>query len=278
MLTKYNINGKVIAVTYSRETLANKVAAASSVIKSMCGIANNAAWACCLEAMDALRQHPNYRHRVKKSFNDAMEEFKAYERNLIYAERNRLFHVADLTPQYRKRYGDITDREYYEYWSSTGATAYYRNKGWVLNLWNKYRISLLQHKVPHEEQLAWAMTACATLRLAECVYDNELDVCVEVHDVPKELISEIFGGLNVQRIADRWQTALTMLEPKAEDYELDEDEQKNIQFGLDQLMECWTSEATICNALTETTEAYGEVFRTQGEQKKALRMIAQMRC
>ena len=42
-------------------------------------------------------------------------------------------------------------------------------------------------------------------------------------------------------------------------------------------MEQWTSTATMTDALAETTEAHDDVFRTKGEQKKALRQIAEMR-
>ena len=64
---------------------------------------------------------------------------------------------------------------------------------------------------------------------------------------------------------------------RCEPEELSEEQQKNIQNGLDQLMEEWTSVATMTDALAETTEAYDEVFRTKGEQQKALRLIADMR-
>lgn len=275
-MDRYRINGEIVVTNLSREELGHRVAAAAGTIKTMCGIGNNAAWSCCLEVMDKLKEHPNFRQRVKQGFKGAMEEFKAYERNLVYAQHNRLFHLADLTPEYRKRYGDISDREYYEYWCGTGATAYSQNKGWINNLWNKFRMSLIRHKVPNEDVTAWAMTACAMLRLAECIFTNNIGVCVADYDIPRALIEEIFGGLNLKRVADRWDAALTMLEPKTSGYDLDEDESKNIQFGLDQLMEIWTSTGTMHDALAETTEAYSEVFRTKGEQKKALRMIAEL--
>lgn len=276
-LTRWKVHGEIIASNLSKEEMGCRVAKASGTIKTMCGIANNAAWACCLEVMDKLKGHPNFRHRVKKGFMGAMEEFNVYERNLVYAQHNRLFHLADLTPEYRKRYGNITDREYYEYWCGTGATAYAQNKGWINNLWNKYRLSLIRHKIPNEDATAWAMTAMAALRLAECIYRNNIDVCVQDYAIPKALLEEIFGGLNMKNVADRWDAALSLLEPKTEGYELDEDEVKNIQFGLDQLMEKWTDISTLCDALTETTQAYSEVFRTKGEQKKALRKIAEYR-
>lgn len=277
MMTKWKVNGQIIATHLNSEELGHRVFKSSVLIKTMCGIGNNAAWACCLEAMDQLRRHPNFRQRVKQAFKAAMEEFKAYERRLVYATENRLFHLDDLTPEFRKRYGNITDREYYEYWCATGATAYTQKRAWAVNMWNKYRLSLIRHKVPHEDKVAWGMAACACLRLAQFIYEQNIKVCAKDHEVPAQLLEAIFGGLNVKAIADKWDKALMLLEPKTEGYELEKIEVKNIQLGLDQLMEQWTSTATMTDALAETTEAYDDVFRTKGEQKKALRQIADMR-
>lgn len=292
-LTRWRINGEIIASSISKEEMGQRVAKASGSIKTMSGIANNAAWQVVLHAYSCisghaldpadpkgvrlLPPHPNFRHRVKQGFKQALDEFMAYERALIYSENNRLFCLADLTPEFRKRYGNISDREYYDYWCSTGAAAYVKTNGWINNLWNKYRLSLIHHHVPHAEMTAWAMTACASLRLAECIYLNNIEVCAKDLDIPRPLLVEIFGRLNVGRIADKWDAALKMLEPLTESYDLDETESKNIQFGLDQLSEQWTSMRTMTDALSDSTESYSEVFRTKGEQKKALRMIAEMR-
>lgn len=276
-MDRYRIKGEIIATHLSREELGRRVSKSSALIKMMCGIGNNAAWACCQEATDHLRRHPNFRHKVKQGFNAAIEEFNAYERRLVYATENRLFHLDDLTPEYRKRYGNITDRDYYEYWCNTGATAYKQKRVWAVNVWNKYRLSLIRHKVPHEEEVAWGMAACACLRLAQYIYEQNIKVCANDHEVPEQLLEVIFGGLNMKAIADKWDKALMLLEPKTEGYELEDIEAKNIQLGLDQLMEQWTSTATMTDALAETTEAHDDVFRTKGEQKKALRQIAEMR-
>lgn len=276
-MIKLNIKGQVVMIPMTQDELTERVAKASAFIKTMTGIGNNAAWSCCLEAMDYLRKHPRFRQKVKQQFKSAMEAFKDYERQLIYTSENRLFHLDDLTPEFRKRYGNITDREYYEYWCATGATAYTQKRAWAVNVWNKYRLSLIRHKVPHEEKVAWGMAACACLRLAQYIYEQNIKVCAKDYEVPAQMLEAIFGGLNVKAIADKWDKALMLLEPKTEGYELEKIEAKNIQLGLDQLMEQWTCTATMTDALAETTEAYDDVFRTKGEQKKALRQIADMR-
>lgn len=274
---KYKINGEVLSIPYSQEELAERVGKGAAIIKTMVGIGNNAAWSCCLETIDHLRKHPNYRHRVKHGFMVAMDGFKTYERRLIHASENRLFCVNDLTPEYRKKYGDITDRMYYDFWASTGATAYSQKRVWVTNLWNKFRLSLIAHKIPNVEVVAWGMTADACLKLAVCIYENSIKTCVIDYDVPKLLLEAIFGQLNIAVIEKRWDDALVLLEPLTATYDLTELEQKNIQLGLDQLQDEWTSVATLTGSLTESIEAYDEIFRTKGEQKKALRQVAEMK-
>ena len=121
------------------------------------------------------------------------------------------------------------------------------------------------------------MAADACLRLAVCIYENAIRVGVEDYGVPKVLLDAIFGDLNISAVEKRWDRALMMLEPFTGTFELTEQEQRNIQLGLDQLQEEWTSCATLREALSETTEAYEDVFRTKGEMKKALRYIETIR-
>ena len=268
--------GEVLALSMTRAELTERVARAAAFIKTMTGIGNNAAWEACLEARDQLKKHLRYRHLIKREFNLAIVEFKAYEKRLLHTETNRLFCVADLTPEYRKRYGNITDREYYDYWAATGQTAYHQKRQWMTNLWNKFRLSLIGHKVPNEEIVAWGMAADACLKLAVCIYENSIKSAEQEQGVPEVLLDAIFGDLNISSVEKRWDRALMILEPFTGTFELTEQEQRNIQLGLDQLQEEWTSCATLREALSETTEAYEEVFRTKGEMKKAMRMIEEI--
>ena len=273
----FKVNGQVIVTELSHAEIVKNVARASALIKTMCGIGNNAAWACCLEAMDYIRQHPNYRHKVKKTFNDVMEAFKAYERKLIYTAKNRLFHLDDLTPEYRKRYAAITDREYYDYWASTGATAYTRKRQWVTNLWNKYRVSLLSHDVKDAEHVAWVMTTQAALDLAVVLYKKSIEECRNSYGLNESLLTSIFGQFNLQTISDDWRRAMLLLEPQIESIKLDDTEDKNIQHGLRQLLEAWTDPELLYSSTSAAVEDYEEIFSTQGFKKKVLREISEVK-
>lgn len=275
-MIKYKVGSDIVAVNMSMEAFANSVSYAAAYVKTIVGIGNNAAWAATLEALDHLRQHPNFRHMVKREFNFSIVEFKAYEQRLINATNNRLFHVTDMAPEYRKRYGDISDREYYEYWAASGTTAYYREHQWVTSLWNKFRLSLIDHHVPNEDIVAWGMTADACLKTALSIYENSLLVAERENGVPMTVLRTIFGSLSIASVERRWDRAMMMLEPLTAGYELTPTEQKNIQNGVDQLSDAWSSCATLRQSLAETTEAYEEVFRTKGEMKKALRVIGEI--
>jgi hypothetical protein len=276
-MLRINIRGERLVLPMTQGELTDRVAKVAGLVKTMTGIGNNAAWSATLEALDNLRLHSNFRHLVKREFNFAIVEFKAYEHRLVYAEANRLFSVSDLTPEYRKRYGNISDREYYDYWAATGTTAYYQKRQWMTNLWNKFRLSLIGHNVPDPDTVAWGMAADACMKLAVCIYENAIKVGVDDFGVPRPMLEVIFGSLNISPVEKRWDRALMMLEPFTATYELNEQEQRNIQLGLDQLQEEWTSCATLREALSETTEAYEDVFRTKGEMKKALRYIETIR-
>lgn len=275
-MLKVRIGNHVATCAMTQEELTERVAQLSSSIKVVLGIINNAAYSACLEAIDNIRKHRNYRHGVKRAFNDALVEFKRYEHQLIYAEENRLFHLDDLTPEQRKRYGNISDREYYEFWCATGASAYSQKRQWVTNLWNKFRLSCINHDVPDASTVAWAMAAEACLLLAVSVHENWMRVGAEDYGIPSLLLTEIFGQLSLAKVERQWSKASSLLEPLTDTYQLTTLEQKNIQLGVDQLQDELVSLAAIHNGMKESIEAYSEVFRTPGEQKKTLRQVAEM--
>ena len=62
------IGNDVVMLDMTLEELNNRVSKASSVFKTMTGIGNNSAWAACLEALDHIRLHPRYKHRVKQAY------------------------------------------------------------------------------------------------------------------------------------------------------------------------------------------------------------------
>jgi len=269
-----------------------RMASAAGVVKLICGVANNAAWHVVLHALTqingnqidpkdpegkrTLPPHPRYRHEVKRAFKLAIEAWHDFERRLIHATENRMFHLADMDEKARKTYGDITDRQYYDFWASVGGPAYQKTRPLITSLWNKHRLSLLNHQVKNADKVAWVITAQAALEQAEQLYEKAIRECIDGYGLPEKIVREVFGQFSLKTFSERWRRALLMLSPDTE-FELDSTEKRNIEMGLTQLCEAWLDPSLLYNSTMESVEDYDEVFRTRGYQKKALREIAEVR-
>jgi len=265
----------------TKEEILQRISAAAATVKLCCGVANNAAWMAALEAHDHIKAHRNYKRAVRGGqtirsyYKKAIFEFHKYERRLIYADQNRMFHVADMTPEVRKKYGNITDREYYEFWAAIGFTAYQRTRPMVTSLWNKYRLSLAQHGIEQPDIVAWAMTGQACLALAVKVCDTAITSACDGKILTERVGRHIFGQFSLKDVAKLWMDALKATDPKTDTYTLTDVEERNIRVGLEQLEEAWTNPSMLYGSTIGAAEAYDEIFRTQGELKKACKDIEQ---
>lgn len=241
---------------------------AASVVKLVCGVANNASFLVMLDAHDRIKHHPNYRQNVKKTYKAALKAWHDYEAMLVSAKGNRFFHVDDMDPAVRKRYGNITDQQYYEFWASTGGAAYQKTRPLITSLQNKYRLSLVQHGVKHADSIAWVMTALAALELARQMYESALKTTADNEFLPRDLIRRVFKSFDLSHIIHLWRKALNMTE--SAEYDLDEVEKRNIDYGLQQLQEAWANTGTLFNSVKTSVQDYGEVFRTKHERRMAM--------
>lgn len=258
-----------------KQQLTLNMAKAAGMIKLICGVANNVSWLIVLDAYDHAKRCRRYRHEVKKAFKLAIEEWHKYERQLIYATTNRMFHVADLAPESRKPYGDISDRQYYDFWASIGGPAYTKTKPLITSLWNKHRLSLEQHGVPDAEHIAWMLTASTAMQIATYLLDTTIKRVAADHHLPIKIANDMFRQFSVEPMLKAWGRALLLLEPM--EYKLDPLEERNIQMGIDQLAEAWTEPSLLYDSVLVSCEDYDEVFRTKGFQKKAIREIAEVK-
>ena len=259
------------------DEICKRMGNAAAVVKLICGVANNAAWMIVLEAHDYAKKHPDYRHEVKRKFRAAIDALRAYERNLLYKSDNRMFHLADMSERIRKKYGDITDREFYEFWTGTGAAAYERTRPLITSLQNKYKLSLEREHIPEAYNVAWVMVAMAALELAVHMYKKAIDECVNGYKLPRRMIEQVFAQFSLAGVAKLWRDALIALCPGTDQIKPSHTDERNIEMGLIQLTEAWIDPTTLYNSTMDTVEEYQEVFRTKGEQKKSLREIAEAR-
>lgn len=269
--------------------LCRLINATSGMVKTVVGIGNNAAWAACLDAMDYIKQHPRYRQQITggttpaRQFKRCFEMFHQYERKLIYTTDNRFFHVADMASETRKCYGsDFTDAEYYDFWATFGFQAYQSTKPFFTSLVNKIRLAYLHHGDPQPEIMGWAVAAQCTLDMAADIWKSAIRNCADMEKkyshicIPQRRWEDLYKDFNLKKIADFWERCVNDLNPQAT-FKPSELEQKNILIGYDQLEKMWMDENTLFGSRIKTAEDYADIFRTNGEMKKAIRCFAEMR-
>lgn len=274
---------KLSPIEARREQIIRELNNASNMVKVCVGIGNNAAWMACLDAIDVVRKHPRFNTRIKGSstvgnlFMRAFKMFHQYERALVWDDTNRFFHVADMAPQTREIYGDITDREYYDFWAAFGFTAYQSTKDFFTSLVNKIRLAYIHYGDEQPEIMAWAVGAGACLDLAVTIYKTAIEDSVKTcKATPPKVIHNIFRKFSLEAIANQWLKAVIELDPQAY-FTPDDTDLKNIRMGYDQLCQMWMDENTLFGSRIETARDYAEVFRTNGQMKKVMREFANMR-
>lgn len=252
-----------------------RVARSSAVVKMVCGVSNNATWLLVRYAHDQAKKSRRYNGKVKKLFKQALEEWHHYEHNLIYARENRMFHLDDLEPSVRRKYGDITDREYYDFWASTGSQAYQQSKPLITSLWNKYRLSLTAHGVSEPDMVAWLLTAEATLELTEQLYERAIRQCREDMRVPDNILRGVFNQFRLTRLHKRWTEAMKTMAKDCE-FKLDDIEKRNISHGVTQLCEAWIDPSMLYQSIYNSVAEYDEIFKSPGFQKMVINEIAEL--
>ena len=265
------------------EEIVKAVGNAAAIFKLVCGVGNNAAWVVMMEGYDHARRCKAFRkslkggHNVGWYFKRAINDFNTYERNLLTTQTNRMFHMADMTGDVRRKYGDISDAEYYEFWKGVGGVAYAKTKPLITSLWNKYRVSLIQHGVKDAEHVAWVMTAQAALDLAGAMYESAMKECEVGLELHRRTLDEVFCQFSLKTISKDWMLALMLLAPETDPIKLSDVEERNIDLGLQQLMEAWLDPELLYSSASGAVDDFNEIFATKGFVKKVQREIAEVK-
>lgn len=277
--------------------LERTIAQCAGFVKMMCGVSVNCAVQIAKDALDKIADvratsdyevkpwhpHPNYKnYRVKGLFKQYEKEKRSYFSYLLYPATGevRFFDLNDMPEEARHKYKDMTSREYFEFWQSTGALAYTRSKPLIGSLHNKFRLSLMNHGVPCPELVAWGLVGASVLELAQETWQRAMrsvqDACDNI--LMLEDIERIYKAFSPQRMSLAWQRALKALSPEADTYKLDDCETRNIALGLNQLRELWISTDLPFDATIQAVDDYSDdIFSTRGHARKAMRELAEMR-
>lgn len=278
------------------QQLEQTVAQVAGFVKMMTGVANNAAITIMLHCLNKIADvrskesyaeepwhpHPRYKQKVKQFFNQALQEKDHYRRRLMYPGEHgvRFFRVSNMPAEARRKYGVVSDKTYFEFWEGTGALAYQKSQPLVGSLWNKFRLSLQQHGVPNAEQVAWGLVAANILELAVVVWQRAMKSAHEAFEglLSMDYVEQLYRPFSLHRISLKYRQALTLLAPEVSTYSLDSLEERNIEMGVQQLMELWISPDLPFDSTIQAVEDFSDdIFSTPGHAKKAMRELADMR-
>ena len=278
------------------DELERTVAQVAGFVKMMTGMSNNAALAIMGDALDKItdkrsresyreqpyRPHPRYRQRVKQLFNQALQERDHYRRHLLYPGEQgvRFFRVSDMPEAARRKYGVLSNQAYFEFWEGTGSLAYQRSQPLIGSLHNKFRLSLVKHGVPQPEQVAWGLVAANVLELSVVVWQRAMKSAHEAFEglLTQDFVEQLYSPFSLHRVSQTWQKAITLMAPEVQGYKLNDTDERNIQLGVEQLMELWISPDLPFDSTIQAVEDFSDdIFRTQGYAKKAMRELADMR-
>lgn len=272
------------------EALSKLFNGTNNLMRTVMGIANNAAWMACLDALDQIKKHPRYRRglkgggTVKSEFKRCFDLLKDYERELKYGSGPTFFHVADLTPEARKSYGlNFSDSDYYNLWAASGREAYKKTKPFFTSLVNKVRLAYLNHGDPYPDIMGWAVAAQCALDIAAELWLSAVHNCKAMElefpiigfRIPEREWARTYKAFDISAVADFWGKCVRDLD--AADYELTEQERANITAGYMQLEEKWMDNESIYGSRIKAAEDHAEFFRTKGEMKKRIKHYAEMR-
>lgn len=298
MVAKYRLELREIEERQAGMTkeLELQIAKVSGFVKMMTGVANNAALAIMVQCLNKVADvrprdeyaltprhaHPNYRHKVKQMYNQVLKERDHYRRALLHpaSDQTRFFQMADMPEEQRKMYGIISDNDYFEFWESTGALAEQKSQPLVGSLQNKFRLSLQRHGVANADQVAWAMTGASVLELAVVIWQKAMQLASSSFEgkVSASVCEKLYAPFSLKRVSEAWVKATRMLAPEADAYPLDTDEERNIEMGVEQLMELWVSPDMPFDAVIKAVEDYkDDVFASSGYAKKTIRQLVELR-
>lgn len=254
----------------SEQEITERVWKASGMVKTMCAMPNNVAYIMLYNALDKVKKHPRFRFQIKRNFCNASNEYRRYEKNLYSAAQNRMFHVGDLHPDTRKRYGNITDRDYFELWQDMGSTGYHLALPHLQALTHKFRLSLRKHNVPEADIICHLLTAQSVIDIALTFHRSAMQLCEQDFKVPKQFIPLLYDQFSLARVATAWERAVVSLSP--EHYPLTDMEVKNVMLSVRDISDTFAKQDNMLQAVMESVERNEELFRTKGEMKKVLRI------
>lgn len=254
------------------------VALASGVVKIVVGVANGVAMISVGNSLDRVKKSRYFRHRIKSAWREVEKVRMQYRSALIYppAGEMRFFHVDDMPENTRRRYGNISDADYFEFWECTGEQCYAENEAFISSLANKYRKSFLSHGVPDAELKGHLASTAALLNISITAFKWSVKDVAAAYGLPEKWLYDIYKPFCLQPVFDKWTNALDLTSPETDNYDLDEIEERDIAYGIDTLEIRIINPKKIFESIGFTAGQFGDLYATKGQMKKTQREIAEM--
>lgn len=232
---------------------------ASAVFKTVCGVANSCAYLCVLDALDALRTHPRYRHKVKLKFNNVVRELRDYETQL---KAGYLFRVEDVVDQHRNRMvPELDNSAYFDYWCGLGAAAYDLTTDQRNVMTYKITKAYKAHGSKFPDANAKVLVASKMLHIAVRVFKDCCRQAAEQNHIAELYIHHFFDELNLERIFNSWFEASIMFD--TDEKQFDEVESRNIELASAQMADRFKDNDFFNDCVIRNVKDYEEVFRSK---------------
>lgn len=251
----------------TREEIATGLIAARPTVILTSGVYSNAAWLMCLDALDQIRKHPNYRQKVKKMYGQILAMQRKRELDLQYAKTNRHFCLDDMDEKERALLGDATNKDYYDYWTSFGSKLYYdTRKSVIADLMAREKAALDNHGIPHSEILQYALCASKCLASANYSFRSAMKNANEEYGLKAKHFMTSFKTFDMYNLHIKWVEAMYRLEPGLTKIRYTEEEMRSLKEGVKALSYTWGDPVNLFGSAIDATNDYADTFPTLAEK------------
>ena len=255
---------------YNATGIDNKIVRVSGLFKTVCGIANNCAYLCVLDAMDELPAHPRYKHKLKKRFTDIIEMLKMYEMRL---RAGQLFQVKDVIEEQKSNLKEsLTNADYFGYWQGLGGAAYILTENERNVMTYKIVRAMKSHDVKHGEIYASLLVASKMLYIATDLYKQCKKQAASEYALHEAWTEHIFCDLDMNDIFQRWhQTTKELMLPDMVVF--DEREERNVKLASKQMYDIFHNNNFIDACVINCVKDFDEVFKNKKAKNKIIMEI-----
>jgi hypothetical protein len=269
------INHKKYYTEEDKKAVYRKVYTATGIVKLTMGICINMAWNHMRNALDSVKRHPKYRHKVKAAFQQADKAYKDYERTLKYGHDNvpRFFNIKDVKCNIFKE--NMTSEEYFELWQALGGAGYNKCINETNVLKHKFYLILDKRNDKYADIGSELLVTSSMFEITCNIYNATIsEICKAILELDKDGIENyIFKPFDISDIIAAWERAVNTLYPDVRKTELDDFEDANLHLALAALEEKMTSPEWMERVEEQALRDYNDYMGGKKNTNKIIKAI-----